>query len=148
MNNYLEKHQDDIVVHKLRNNKSLTDSDYQHMERLLWEELGTKDDYQKEFGDEPLMKLVAGLVGVDRKAADELFSEFISDQSLNSKQMEFVTQIVNHVVKNGILDKKILNDHPFNKYGNIVELFKNKKDTVMKMVKQIDELNNRINVGA
>ena len=98
------------------------------------------------FGDEPLLKLVAGLVGLEREAANQLFSDFISDQSLNSQQMEFVNLIVNHIVENGSLDKKILNDHPFNKYGSITNLFEGKIDTVKQIVKRIDELNNRIEV--
>ncbi len=41
---YLKQHQDDLVVYKLRNNKELTDSDIKHLEKLLWEELGTEED--------------------------------------------------------------------------------------------------------
>ena len=148
VNNYLKKHQDDLVVFKLRNNKSLRDTDFKHIEKLLWHDLGTEDEYKKEFGDKPLMNLVAGLVGLERSAANELFSEFISDQSLNINQMEFVTLIVNHIVENGGLDKSILNDHPFNKHGNIIELFQGKMEVVKDMVKQIEKLNNRTALSA
>ncbi|MDM8536937.1 DEAD/DEAH box helicase family protein [Desulfobacterales bacterium HSG17] len=148
VNNYLKQHQNDLVIYKLMNNKELTESDYKHMEKILWNELGTKEDYQKEFGDEHLLKLIAGLVGLERSAANELFSDFISDQSLNSNQMDFVTLIVNHIVENGTLDKSILNDHPFNKHGSLVNLFEGKMETVKSIVKRIDELNSRIAVGA
>jgi type I restriction enzyme, R subunit len=147
VNAYLKQHQDDLVVYKLRNNKDLTESDIKHLEKLLWQELGTEDDYHETFGDESLVKLVAGLVGLEREAANQLFSDFISDQSLNSQQMEFVNLIVSHVVDNGSLDKNILNDHPFNKYGSITNLFEGKIDTVKQIVKRIDELNDRIEVG-
>jgi len=147
VNAYLKQHQDDLVVYKLRNNKELTESDIKHLEKLLWQELGTEDDYHETFGDEPLVKLVAGLVGLEREAANQLFSDFISDQSLNSQQMEFVNLIVNHVVENGSLDKTILNDHPFNKYGSITKLFEGQIDTVKQIVKRIDELNDRIAIG-
>ncbi len=147
VNAYLKQHLDDLVVYKLRNNKGLTESDIQHLEKLLWQELGTEDNYHEAFGDEPLVKLVAGLVGLEREAANQLFSDFINDQSLNSRQMEFVNLIVNHIVKNGSLDKKILNDHPFNKYGSITNLFEGKIDTVQQIVKRIDELNRRTVVG-
>ena len=144
---YLKQHQDDLVVYKLRNNKELTESDIKHLEKLLWEELGTEEDYKETFGDEPLVKLVAGLVGLEREAANQLFSDFINDQSLNIQQMEFVTLIVNHVIDNGSLDKNILNDHPFNKHGSITSLFAGKIDTVKEIVKRIDELNSRIAIG-
>jgi type I restriction enzyme R subunit len=51
---------------------------------------------------------------------------------------------VDYIVKNGSIDKKILNDHPFNKYGSITVLFKDKTDVVRKIVKKIDEFNQRI----
>ncbi len=143
---YLQKHKHDIVVCKLRNNEPLTGVDFKYIEELLWHDLGTEEDYHETFGDEPLMKLVAGLVGLERAAANELFSEFITDQSLNSNQMEFVTLIVNHIVENGALDKEILNDQPFSKFGSILNLFEGKMDVANIIVSRIDELNNRIEV--
>lgn len=141
---YLKEHQNDLVVHKLRNNKPLTENDFKHTEKLLWHDLGTKEEYQKVFGEEPLLKLVAGLVGLERTAANQLFSEFITDQSLNSNQLEFVDLVVNHVIENGMLDKTALNDHPFSKYGNILSLFDGKVEVVKKIVGRIDQLNERI----
>ena len=146
VNHYLQNHQDDISVYKLRNNKTLTDPDYKHIEHLLWHELGTENEYHKTFGDKPLMQLVAGLVGLERSAANLLFSEFISDQTLNLNQIEFVQMIVEHIVENGALDKNLLNDHPFNKHGSITQLFNNRVETVRAIVKRIDALNERIAV--
>lgn len=145
---YLQQHQDDLVVHKLRNNKQLTKHDLEHIEKILWQELGTKEEYSQEFEDEPLLKLVAGMVGLDKQAANEMFSEFITDQSLNSKQMDFVNLIVKHVVENGLLEKSVLNGQPFNKYGQIATLFKGKIDVVQKIVGRIDQLNERVQVSA
>jgi type I restriction enzyme R subunit len=144
VNAYLKKHQDDLVVYKLRNNKPLTETDFSYIEKLLWHDLGTKEDYERVYGDEPLLKLVASIVGLEPSAANAIFSEFISDQTLNSKQMEFVTLVVSHVVENGLLEKTILNDHPFNKHGNIVALFDGKIETAKQIVSRIDELNSRV----
>jgi type I restriction enzyme R subunit len=148
VNAYLKNHQDDLVIYKLRNNKPLSNADLKHIEKILWYDLGSKDDYHKEFGNEPLLKLVASLVGLERSAANKVFSEFISDQTLHYHQMEFVTLIVNHIVENGTLDKNILNDHPFNIHGSIVDLFEGKMEVAQKIVNCIDALNNRIVVGA
>jgi len=144
---YLKDHQDDLVVYKLRHYKDLTSSDIQHLETVLWHDLGTEEDYHQTFGDEPLLKLVIGLVGLEPEAVNQLFSEFLNDQTLNSQQMEFVNLIVKHVVDNGALDKNVLNDHPFNKYGSVTSLFEGKIDTVKKIVQQIDGLNSRIEAG-
>ncbi|MGL1932210.1 MAG: DEAD/DEAH box helicase family protein [Desulfotalea sp.] len=144
VNAYLKKHQNDITVFKLRHNKPLTESDFNHLENLLWHELGTKKDYKEKYGDEPLVHLVAGIVGLDKSAANEMFSEFINDQNLNSQQMKFVTLVVNHVRENGLIDKKVLNDHPFNKHGSLIELFDGKIDVVKKIITEIDHRNEQI----
>lgn len=42
---YLKEHQDNLAVHKLRTNKRLTSIDLRELECILWEELGTHEDY-------------------------------------------------------------------------------------------------------
>jgi type I restriction enzyme R subunit len=141
---YLRDHQQDLSVHKLRYNKPLAEQDFKHLEHLLWNELGSQADYQKAFGDEPLLKLVAGLVGLDIQAANELFAEFINDQSLDSHQLEFVQLVVKHVVANGYIEKSVLNEHPFTRHGSIVALFEGKIEVAQKIVQCIDLLNGRV----
>ncbi|MCM1991303.1 DEAD/DEAH box helicase family protein [Oceanirhabdus seepicola] len=147
VNQYLKEHQEDIVVYKLRNNKKISEDDIKHLEGILWQEIGTKEDYVNEYGEEPLLKLTSKIVGLDPAAANEAFSDFLSDETLNSNQMEFVKLIVNFVVSNGIIDKKVLNEQPFNKFGNVVNLFEGKIDVAKSIIKKIDELNARIEVG-
>ena len=147
VNAYLKAHKDDMVVYKLRNNMPLIVEDVKHLEKLLWEELGSKDDYAKEYGDEPLVKLVTKIVGLEPKAANEMFSRFLSDETLNQYQMEFVNLIVNYVVTNGLLDKHVLTQQPFNKYGNVVELFEGRIDTANGIISAIDHLNARVEVA-
>ncbi|MDP4145785.1 MAG: DEAD/DEAH box helicase family protein [Bacillota bacterium] len=146
VNRYLAEHQSDLVIYKLRNNKLLTEEDMQYLEKVLWQELGTKEDYVKEFGDEPLLKLVSKIVGLDAQAANEVFSEFLSDETLNVNQMEFVKLVVNYIIKNGSLDKRVLNEHPFNKRGNVMNLFDGKLDIAKKIICIIDKINDRLSV--
>lgn len=146
VNQYLKEHQDDLVVYKLRNNKNLSEDDVKYLEKILWQDLGTKKDYEKEFGDEPLLKLVSKIVGLDPLAANEFFSDFLSDESLNSDQIEFVKLIVNYIINNGSIEKRILNEHPFNKRGNVINLFDGKLNIAKKIIYAIDKLNNRLSV--
>ena len=44
---YLKEHQDNQAVSKLRNNQKLGKSDMQELERILWQELGSKKIMQK-----------------------------------------------------------------------------------------------------
>ena len=146
VNRYLKDNQDDLVVYKLRHNRQLNTDDLKHLEKVLWHDLGTREDYQKEFGDQPLLKLAGGIVGLDPKAANEVFAEFLTDENLNQNQMEFVNLIVKHIIQNGSLDKKVLNEHPFNKAGNVTKLFDQKIDTAKKIIHVIDRLNGRLSV--
>ncbi len=43
------------VISKLKTNKPLTESDVKQLERILWSEIGSKQDYENEFGDTPLV---------------------------------------------------------------------------------------------
>jgi len=146
VNKYLMEHKNDLVIYKLRNNKSLTEDDIKYFEKILWQDLGTREDYEKEFGDEPLLKLVSKIVGLDSLAANEVFSEFLSDESLNLNQMEFVKLVVNYIIKNGSLDKRVLNEHPFNKRGNVMHLFDGKLDVAKRIIGVIDKINGRLSV--
>ena len=126
---YLKEHENEIAIYKLKNNKQLTKDDLETLEAIMWIELGTQADYEKEFGQMPVNKLVRQLVGLNRTAANDLFSKFLTNQSLNSKQIHFVKLIVDYVVKNGLIDdNKILQQEPFRNVGSIVELFKNNMD--------------------
>ncbi|NOW87005.1 type I restriction enzyme R subunit [Clostridium beijerinckii] len=126
---YLKEHENELAIYKLRNNKQLTKQDLKTLETIMWNELGTQADYEKEFGKMPVTKLVRQLVGLDRTAANELFSIFLNNQLLNSKQIHFVKLIVDYVVKNGLIDdNKILQQEPFRNVGSIVELFKDNMD--------------------
>ncbi|KNF09942.1 type I restriction enzyme EcoKI R protein [Gottschalkia purinilytica] len=147
VNQYLKEHEDDLVVYKLRNNKPISEDDIKHLEKILWKELGTRDDYINEYGDEPLLRLASRIVGLDPTTANEAFSEFLSDETLNSNQMEFVKLVVDFIIDNGIIDKSIFNDQPFNKFGNVVTLFGDKLETAKSIMKKIDELNARIDIG-
>lgn len=59
---------DKLSVYKLKNNKKLTETDLRELERILWTELGSKEDYIKEYGETPIGRLVRKIVGVDRAA--------------------------------------------------------------------------------
>lgn len=141
VHHYLQEHRDQLAIHKLRNNKQLTEQDLRSLETILWNELGTKEDYEKDFGDTPVAKLVRQIVGLDPQAANEAFSEFLSNEKLNIHQSRFVKLIVDYVVKNGVLDKKVLQQDPFKSVGSIVELFKNNLDDARKIIGVIDEIN-------
>lgn len=122
---YLKAHQDELAIYKLRNNKQLTKEDMKTLERIMWEELGSKAEYEKEYGDTPVSKLVRKIVGLDRGAANEAFSGFLSEEKLNAMQIRFVKLIVDYIVANGMIeDNRVLMEEPFRSLGSITSIFK------------------------
>ena len=138
---YLKEHRDKISVFKLRNNKPLSETDLKELERILWQELGSKSDYEKEYGDTPVGRLVRRIVGVDRKAVNEAFSEFLTEERLNFNQMQFVKLIIDYIVVNGnIDDNKVLMDEPFRSVGQMTVLFKNDMNTARQIMNVVADI--------
>lgn len=141
--NYLLTHKDEMAVYKLRNNNKLNKSDLERLEKIMWTELGSKSDYEDEFGDTPVMKLVRKTVGLDIKSVQEAFSEFLNDNSLDYYQMRFINMLVEHITINGFIeDKRILTEDPFTSVGTMVDLFE--MSGALKIVSIIDEINDNV----
>ena len=121
---YVRQHQDEAVIAKLRNNVPLTGEDVSALEKILWSEVGTKQDYEAEIGSKPLGEFVREIVGLDMNAAKAAFAAYLNDTSLDSRQIYFVNQIVEYIVHNGLMkDLSVLQEPPFTDQGSIVEVF-------------------------
>ena len=121
---YVRQHQDNAVIAKLKSNIPLTIEDVKVLEEILWGEVGTKQDYEAEYGEKPLGEFVRGIVGLDMAAAKEAFSEYLDETNLDSRQIYFVNQIVEFIVHNGMMkDLSVLQETPFTDQGSIVEVF-------------------------
>lgn len=138
---YLKEHSNNLSVYKLRNNKKLSETDLKALEKLLWEELGSKTDYEKEYGNTPIGRLVRKIVGVDRDAVNEAFSGFLSAERLNINQIRFVNLIVDYIVANGnIDDNAVLMEEPFRSVGSITTLFKDDMSTAKRIMEVVTDI--------
>lgn len=121
---YVRQHQDNAVIAKLKTNQPLTSDDVKTLEGILWSEVGTRQDYENEYGAKPLGEFVREIVGLDMNAAKEAFAQYLNDTSLDSNQIYFVNQIVEYIVHNGLMkDMSVLQEPPFTDNGSIVEVF-------------------------
>ena len=121
---YIRQHQNDMVIAKLRTNKPLNPIDMKALEQILWSDIGTKEDYEAEYGDKPLGEFVREIVGLDMNAAKEAFSQYLESTNLDDRQIYFVNQIIEYIVHNGLLkDFSVLQESPFTDKGSVVELF-------------------------
>ena len=120
---YIREHQDNPVIVKLKTNKPINAADIKELEKILWNEVGTKEQYKNENGDMPLGEFVRSIVGLDMRTAKEAFAEFLNSGSLDSRQTYFINQLIEHIVRNGMLKLQVLQDTPFADKGGVTELF-------------------------
>ncbi len=138
---YVRQHQDTAVIAKLRSNIPLTENDVSELEQILWSEVGSKEDYEREIGAVPLGEFVRSIVGLDMAAAKAAFSVYLDETQLDSRQIYFVNQIVEYIVQNGMLkDLSVLRESPFTDQGSIVEIFTDLSvwDGIRKIINQVN----------
>lgn len=124
VNRYIENNRDHLAIHKLRNNIPLTAADYKSLERIFTGELGTAEDYQREFKDTPFGLLVRKIAKLEPDAAAAAFSSFINDQSLNQSQIVFVKKVIDYIAQNGYIESvSELTKPPFDKPQSFIKLF-------------------------
>lgn len=74
-------------------------------------------------------------------AAKEAFSEYLDENSLDSRQIYFVNQIVEYIVQNGMMkDLSVLQEAPFTDQGSVVDIFTD-LNVWMGIRKVIDQIN-------
>jgi type I restriction enzyme R subunit len=112
---FLRAHIEEKSVRKLRMNETLTRADLGELERLLVESgSGTAEELRRAAEDSRGLGLfVRSLIGLDRRAAKEAMSAFMSDKALNSSQIEFINLIVDHLTERGIVEARALYESPF-----------------------------------
>lgn len=139
VNRYIGEHGDTLAIYKLTHNIKLSLGDYQTLERVFTSELGSKEDYEREFGETPFGLLVRKVAKLDHEAAMQAFSTFINDEFLNQRQIAFVYKIINHVEQNGYMDNVAdLQKPPFDKPISFIKLFDAK--TRVALMKAINDI--------
>ena len=120
---YLAEHRDDEVFQKIYNMEQLTLFDVHELERIMWEELGSKEQYddyvsreRKIYGGS-VAALIRSLCGIDRKKAHQKFSEFIRSEQLTSLQEDYLDSIINYICVNGDMERRTLGQDPYREFN-------------------------------
>lgn len=136
---YLAENTDNETIKKIQNLEPINAEDMKELERILWQELGTKEDYEEATEIDNLAAFIRSIVGIDQKAVNEKFGEFLSGNVLNSQQQEFVKAIIDYVRENGdIRAEDLLEKSPFDSV-NIVELFSENTAAVLQIVNMMHD---------
>ena len=134
---YLAENYDNPVINKIKNLEQLTSKDLDELEHILWNELGTKSDYQKATSASNLAVFIRSLVGLDQKAINEKFGQYLNDNVLNAQQQEFIKTVISYVNENGDIETSdLLNTSPFDDQ-DILELFGEKLQILQYIVNTV-----------
>jgi type I restriction enzyme, R subunit len=112
---YLKDHEDHVALQRLRRNKQLTEADLSALEEMLIASgAGETEDIARAREEaQGLGLFIRSLVGLDREAATEAFSEFLSNSRFSAAQIRFIQMIVEHLTANGIMEARRLYEAPF-----------------------------------
>ncbi|MCU7805661.1 MAG: DEAD/DEAH box helicase family protein [Candidatus Thiodiazotropha sp. (ex Lucinoma borealis)] len=112
---YIRDHQDHVTIRRLKNNEPVTETDIAALEDILFSEEGPipREEYERMFGDKPLGLLVRSVVGLSRNAAKAAFAEFLEKAPLHPDQITFLDEVVAYLVKNGVMEPRVMFDTPF-----------------------------------
>jgi type I restriction enzyme R subunit len=111
---FLRAHESHVSLQRLRRNQPLTSSDLSELERMLIEAGGSPEliklAREQSHG---LGIFIRSLVGLDREAATQAFSEFISGTTATPNQIEFINLVVQYLTENGVMEPDRLYESPF-----------------------------------
>ncbi|MGC5660449.1 DEAD/DEAH box helicase family protein [Micromonospora sp. WMMD723] len=111
---YLRAHEGHLALQKLRRNKQLSATDLDELERMLVASGGGTEDIDRvRRSSEGLGLFIRSLVGLDREAANEAFSEFLTGRTLTANQISFIGLIIAHLTQNGVMKPERLYESPF-----------------------------------
>lgn len=139
---FLTQQRDHPVLQKIHNLEHLSGADIDVLERILWQELGTKEDYERYLrreqmtADIPVAAFIRKVVGLDRQKAISLFTDFISANSLTAEQEEFINNILNYVCQNGDMEKTVFRENRIFR-ESLLRYFPNKAAQVAQFVEML-----------
>jgi type I restriction enzyme, R subunit len=110
---FLLAHANHVTIHKLKFNQPLTSSDLDELERMLIEAGIAEPEQLQPIKQTGLGVFMRSLVGLDREAAKQAFSAFLSGFTASANQIEFINLIIDHLMHHGVMDLEALYESPF-----------------------------------
>lgn len=112
---FIRDNKTQLTISKLLTNEPITSKELKLLESILFDgvERGTYEDFIKEFGKEPLGVFIRSIIGLDVKAAQEAFADFLQAGNLQADQITFIQNIISYLSKNGTIEPSMLFEPPF-----------------------------------
>ena len=137
---YLAKNTDNPTLRKIQGFEQLTSGDFAELERIFFEELGTREDFNELAEGHPYKNNVAAFIrvinGIDRKKALQIYQNFIEGNNLTSEQERYLKNILDYVSVNGDIETRNFMEYPL-KALNWRPTFGDKLKDVVNQIHQV-----------
>ena len=86
------------------------------------------------------------MVGLDRAAAQDAFSEFLSNRSLSTPQIRFIEMVIDQLTARGVMEASALYEAPFTSLhaGGPEELFAGKGNVIKGIFETLETLRSEL----
>ena len=142
---YIRANEDHVAIAKLKRNLPLTETDLAALETMLFEaeEIESRERFEQVYGKDRSLKLfIRQLVGLDRNAAKDAFSQYLIGSTLTAGQIRFVETIIDYLTQNGVMNPGLLYEQPFTNIhsGGLDGVFADKEaDAIVAIVRSFNE---------
>lgn len=111
---FLKEHASHLALQRLRRNQPLTPVDLDELEKMLLQAGGSSELISEaKAKSQGLGLFIRSLVGLDRQAAMEAFSELLQGSTVTANQIEFINLIVEELTQTGVMEPGRLFESPF-----------------------------------
>ena len=144
---YIREQSSNPILSKIYNNEKISQEDLQELEKVIFEDLGSKEDYQKYYGDKPITILIREINGLEKEAVERAFAEFMHKYNLNKSQTEFLRVLKEYLEKNGHMDLAQFQNEPFSSIGSISQIFSEDRKQILDLVAIVKAINEVVQVA-
>jgi type I restriction enzyme, R subunit len=142
---FLQAHQGQRVIRKIRFAMPLGKEDLQLLENFFFEaeEIGSKADFEKAYPNaQSLPEFIRGLVGLDRKAAKDAFALYLDEKVFTADQIRFVNYVIDHLTMNGTIEERLLFEQPYTDMHTegLTGVFPKEYEGLMAIVRKLNTL--------
>jgi type I restriction enzyme, R subunit len=114
MRRFIEAHADHLALQKIRRAIPITQQDLTELEAMMLGDGAADTDVLATIRSSGGLGLfLRQLVGLDRAAAKDAFSEFVTAQKLNANQTEFINLIIDCLTETGTIEPGLFYESPF-----------------------------------
>ncbi|WP_108484108.1 DEAD/DEAH box helicase family protein [Oceaniglobus ichthyenteri] len=142
MRRFIDEHTDHIALQKIKRAVPVTLKDIAELEGMILG-AGVIDTesltaLQNEGG---LGLFLRQLIGLDRAAAKDAFSEIVVSQNLNADQTEFINTIIDYLTETGTVEPRLFYESPFTDINDLGLAGLFSKEQSAEIIRVVEQLN-------